>query len=84
MPSWPLITASSPASYLGNQVPFVRTAIGVFIGTAVSFKERLARMKKNAVYPGLIIAPPFLTGTWSGWKSVWLCVTDIKEVGAGR
>lgn len=74
-----LVTASTPASYLGNQVPFSRAAVG----TAVSLK---VRMKKNAVCPGLIIALSFLTGTRSGWKSTFqvqerkagLCVTDLK------
>lgn len=78
------ILASASASCLRNQVPFGRAAIWMFIGTAVSFKERLARTKKNAVYPGLIIAPSFLTGTQSAWKSVLLCISDVKEVGAGR
>ena len=56
-----LVTASTPASSLGKQVPFGRAAVGMRIGTgtAVSWKEQLERMKKNAVRPGLTIARYF-------------------------
>lgn len=84
-----LVTASTPASSLRKLVPFGRAAVGMRIrtGTAVSWKEQLERMKKNAVCPGLTIAPLFLTGMeaiLSGAEKENVAVRHCLKIGGGR